>query len=141
MLEPVCLSFCPSVCPSVCLSVRSLTLVNILQMSWNWYLLFMSDIAWTVLKMVYIQLMVCLQRYTKVLFYWGHIFICLKVILIDQERKTVNIIKKRVATEILEAYIISPVCNESLIPFFIYFKVVFFPSLKDNLQGIFNYCL
>ena len=49
--------------------VRSLTLVNILQMSWNWYMLFISDIAWTVLKMVYVRLMVCLQRHTKVFRY------------------------------------------------------------------------
>ena len=61
--------FMHSVCLSVCLSVHALTLVNILQMSWNWYMLFMSDIAWTVLKMVYIRLMVCLQRHTKVFRY------------------------------------------------------------------------
>ena len=51
------------------IGVRALTLVNILQMSWNWYMLFISDIAWTVLKMVYIRLMVCLQRHTKVFRY------------------------------------------------------------------------
>ena len=49
--------------------VSTLTLVNILQMSWNWYMLFISDIAWTVLEMVYIRLMVCLQRHTKVFRY------------------------------------------------------------------------
>ena len=65
----VCLSVRPSVCLSACLSVRALTLVNILQMSWNWYRLFIYDIAWTVLKMVYIRLMVCLQRHTKVFRY------------------------------------------------------------------------
>ena len=54
---------------SVCLSVRVLTLVNILQMSWNWCMLFISDIPWTVLKMIYIRLMVCLQRHTKVFRY------------------------------------------------------------------------
>ena len=54
---------------SVCPSVRTLTLVNILQVFWNWYMLFISDIAWTVLKMVYIRLMVCLQRHTKVFRY------------------------------------------------------------------------
>ena len=34
----------------ICLSVRTLTLLNILQMSSNLYVLFISDIAWTVLK-------------------------------------------------------------------------------------------
>ena len=61
--------FMHSVCLSVCLSVRALTLKNILQMSWIWYMLFISDIAWTVLKMVNIRLMVCLQRHTKVFRY------------------------------------------------------------------------
>ena len=50
----------------VCLSVCALTLVNIFQTSWNWYILFISDKAWTVLKMVYIRLMVCRQTYTNV---------------------------------------------------------------------------
>ena len=58
----LCIRF---VCPSVCLSVRALTLINILQMSWNWYMLFISDIAWTALKMVYIRLTVCLKRHTN----------------------------------------------------------------------------
>ena len=34
-------------------------------MSWNWCMLFISDIAWTVLKMVNIQLMISLQTHTK----------------------------------------------------------------------------
>ena len=41
----------------VCLFIRSLTLVYILQVSWNSYMLFICDIEWTVLKMVYIRLM------------------------------------------------------------------------------------
>ena len=49
--------------------VRTLSLVNILQMSWNWYMLFISDIARNVLKKVYIRQMVCLQRHTKVFRY------------------------------------------------------------------------
>ena len=35
---------------SICLSVPVLTLVNIFQISWNWCMLFTSDIAWTILK-------------------------------------------------------------------------------------------
>ena len=54
-----------SVCPSVRLSFQALTLVNILQLSWNLYMLFRSNTACTILKMVYIQLMVWLQRHTK----------------------------------------------------------------------------
>ena len=42
-----------------------MSLVNILQMPWNLYMLFISDIAWTALKMIYIRLMVCLQRHAK----------------------------------------------------------------------------
>ena len=53
----------------LCLCVHALTLLNILQMSWNWYMLFISDTAWTVLKMVCIRLMVCLKRHTKVFRY------------------------------------------------------------------------
>ena len=45
---------------SVCMSVCALTLVNILQMSWNWYKLFISDLAWIILKIVYIRLTACL---------------------------------------------------------------------------------
>ena len=48
---------------------HAITLINFFQMSWNWYMLFICDIAWIVLKMVYIQLMVCLQRHTKVFRY------------------------------------------------------------------------
>ena len=62
----LCIRF---VCLSVRLSIRALTLVNILQMSWNWYMLFISGIAWSVLKIVYIRRMVCLQRHTKVFRY------------------------------------------------------------------------
>ena len=54
---------------SVCLSVRSLILVKIPQMSWHWYILIISDITWTVIKMVCIRQMVCLQRHTKVFRY------------------------------------------------------------------------
>ena len=38
-------------------------------MSLSLHMLFVSDIAWTVLKIVYIGLIVCLQRHTKVLRY------------------------------------------------------------------------
>ena len=49
----------------VCLSVCCLNLVNIFQMSWIWYMLYIFAIAWSVLKMVCIRPMVCLQRHTK----------------------------------------------------------------------------
>ena len=54
---------------SVYLSVRphhTLTVVNILQMCFNLYLLFISDIEWTVLKMPCTVLSVRLQRHTKI---------------------------------------------------------------------------
>ena len=73
-----------SVCLSVCPSVSTLTPVNNLQMSWNWSVLFTSNIAWTRLKMVCIRLLVHLQRHTKVfpIHYdlWGG-EICLKPVL------------------------------------------------------------
>ena len=55
----------------VCLSFHALTLVNILQTSWNLNMLFISDKAWTVLKMVYIRQMVCLQRHTSLPIHYG----------------------------------------------------------------------
>ena len=66
--------FMHSICLYICPSVHALTLVNILQMSWNWYMLFISDIAWNILKMVCIRLMICLQRHTKVYNLWGKMF-------------------------------------------------------------------
>ena len=53
---------------SICLSVHTLILENILKMS-SKHILFISDIAWTVLKIVYVGLMVRLQRHTKVFKY------------------------------------------------------------------------
>ena len=50
-------------------SVHALTLVNILQMSWNLYMLFIVDIEWTMVKMVCMGLRVRLQRHTKVFRY------------------------------------------------------------------------
>ena len=47
------------------LSVHDLTLVNILQMSWNRCMSFISGIEWTALKMVYIRLMIYLRKHTK----------------------------------------------------------------------------
>ena len=66
---------------SVCSSVRSLTLVNILHMTWNWYMLFVSDAEGTALKMVCIRLMVSFQRHTKVFRYITNWEKCLKLIL------------------------------------------------------------
>ena len=64
---------------SVCLSVHALTLVNILQMSWNLYVLFISDVALIVVKMVLIELMDRLQRHTKIfqniIIYGGSFFL------------------------------------------------------------------
>ena len=49
----------------------------------------------------------------------AHMFICLKGILLDQKRKSENIrkvlIKEQAATEILEAYETSLICNESFV--------------------------
>ena len=59
----------PLVYLSIHPSVHVLTLVNVLQMSWNLYMLFISHIKWTVNKMVYMGLKVRLQRHTKVLRY------------------------------------------------------------------------
>ena len=59
----LCIQF---VCLSVC---HALILVNIYQMAWNLNMLLMSNIAWTVLKIVYMGLMVHLQRHTKVFWY------------------------------------------------------------------------
>ena len=53
----------------ICLPVQALTLVNILQLSLNLYILFISDIAWTILKMVCMRVMIHLQRHTKVFQY------------------------------------------------------------------------
>ena len=61
----VCLSVRPSLYPSV----HTLSLVNILQKSWNLNMLFISDIAWTVLKMVCMRQTVYLQRHTKIFRY------------------------------------------------------------------------
>ena len=54
-----------SVCLSIRPTVRALTLVNIFQKSWNLYILFVSDIEWSIEKMVCMRLRVCLQRRTK----------------------------------------------------------------------------
>ena len=51
---------------SVCLSVHALTLVNILQISWNVYTLFIPDVALTLL--VYMGLRVRLHRRTIFLY-------------------------------------------------------------------------
>ena len=62
----VCLSALVSVCArskSVC------GRVNVLQMSFNLYMLFISDIAWTVQKMVDMRVMIRLQRHAKVFQY------------------------------------------------------------------------
>ena len=60
---------------SVCPSVHALTVVNILQMSWNLSMLFISDTAWSMLKMIDIRLIVHLQKHTKLFryisAYWG----------------------------------------------------------------------
>ena len=55
-----------SICLSVHPFVHALTVINILQMSLNLYMLFISDIEKTVLKMICMGLSVCLQRQTKV---------------------------------------------------------------------------
>ena len=59
-------SVCLSVCLSVRRSVRALTLVNILRMFWNLEMLLISDIEWSVLKILCMGLKVHLQRHTKV---------------------------------------------------------------------------
>ena len=76
-----------SICLSVRLSDHALIHVNILQISWNWYMLFISNITWTVLKMICIRLMVCLQRHTKVFryitAYWGKMFkACFNILIL-----------------------------------------------------------
>ena len=53
-------------CLSVSTSVHALIVVSILQMSLNLYMLFISNIEWTVLKMICIELGVRLQRRAKV---------------------------------------------------------------------------
>ena len=57
-------------------SVHDLTLLNILQMSWNLCMLFTSDIEWSILKILCTGLKVCQQRHTKVfryiMTYWGN---------------------------------------------------------------------
>ena len=54
----------------VCLSVRpSVHAVNILQMFLIFYMFFISDIEWTVLKMICMALSVRLERHTKVFRY------------------------------------------------------------------------
>ena len=55
-----------SICLSVRPFVRALTVVNILQMSLNLYMLFILDIEWRVLKMICMGLSVRLQRHIKV---------------------------------------------------------------------------
>ena len=64
-----CLSVCNLTYINVGPSVHALTLVNILQMSLNLYMLFISDIEWTVVKMVCMGLRVRLQIYTNVFRY------------------------------------------------------------------------
>ena len=54
-----------SVCLPVRSSVHALTVINILQMSLNLHMLFISDIEWTVLKMICIRLSVRLLRRNK----------------------------------------------------------------------------
>ena len=51
---------------SVCPSVHILSVVNILQMSLNLYMLFISDVEWTILKIICMGLWVRLQTHTKV---------------------------------------------------------------------------
>ena len=54
---------------SVCSPVISLILINILQMPWNLCMLFIFNMEWTALKMIYKGLKVRLQRYTKIFRY------------------------------------------------------------------------
>ena len=54
---------------AVCLFAHALTLVNILQTSWNLCMIFISNRAWALLKIVYKGLVVGLQRRTEV-FQW-----------------------------------------------------------------------
>ena len=61
----VCLCAYLTVRLSVCLFSKFLTLINILQMSCNSYMLLISNVAKIVLKMVCIRLLVLLQRHTK----------------------------------------------------------------------------
>ena len=79
--------FMHSVCLSVCPAVHSLTLLNILQMPWILYRLYISDIALIVLKMVRIRLLVRLQRHPKCSAYGGG---CFKRILTHLYRTKYN---------------------------------------------------
>ena len=54
------------ICLSVRPSVHALTTVNVLQMFKNLYMLFISDIEWSVLKMSFMWLKVRLQGHTKI---------------------------------------------------------------------------
>ena len=54
------------VCLSVPPSVLSLTLINVLQTSWNLYVLFIFGIEWIVLKMICIWLRFRQQRHINV---------------------------------------------------------------------------
>ena len=53
----------------VWLSVQTSTLINILRISWNLYILFIFDVIWTVLKTLWIGLFISVQRHTKVSWY------------------------------------------------------------------------
>ena len=53
-------------CLFVCAFVRGRKLVNILQSSWNWYMLLISDIERILMKMLSTDLRIHLQRHTKV---------------------------------------------------------------------------
>ena len=57
----------------VCLSVRpsqhALAFENVLQMSLHLYIILISDVEWSVLKMIYMGLRVCLQTHTQVFRY------------------------------------------------------------------------
>ena len=57
-------AFVLSVCSSICLCTLYFS-----QMSWNLNMLFISNMAWIVLKMVYMVLTVQLQRHIKVFRY------------------------------------------------------------------------
>ena len=61
--------FLHSVCLSVHPFLHALILLNMLQMYWNLFMLFISDIEWSVLKMLCIRLKIRLQRQTKVFWY------------------------------------------------------------------------
>ena len=53
------------VCLSVHPSVHALTLVNFLHMFWNLYVLFISDVEWSALKILCLELKGGPQRHTK----------------------------------------------------------------------------